>query len=113
MNKISTSRLHRRSDCRQWRASYNCTVCVCSLQSVSAPVCTDSSWRAVCLAVPITLALFGGVGSTVACESALRSAGTLLSQVRAPLPAPDLQGPFCRRFEPRYRRPGLTEGLKA
>ncbi|GFN86085.1 retrovirus-related pol polyprotein from type-1 retrotransposable element r2 [Plakobranchus ocellatus] len=30
----------------------------------------------------------GGVGSTVACESALRSAGTLLSRVRAPLPAP-------------------------
>ncbi|GFN79341.1 hypothetical protein PoB_000584700 [Plakobranchus ocellatus] len=29
-----------------------------------------------------------GVGSTVACESALRSAGTLLSRVRAPLPAP-------------------------
>ncbi|GFO11135.1 proton-coupled folate transporter-like [Plakobranchus ocellatus] len=37
-----------------------------------------------------------GVGSTVACESALRSAGTL-----------------CRGFEPRYRRPALTEGLKA
>ncbi|GFO23386.1 LOW QUALITY PROTEIN: hypothetical protein PoB_004989100 [Plakobranchus ocellatus] len=34
-----------------------------------------------------------GVGSTVACESALRSAGTLLSRVRAPL--------------------RLTEGLKA
>ncbi|GFN98014.1 hypothetical protein PoB_002452000 [Plakobranchus ocellatus] len=40
--------------------------------------------------------LLWGVGSTVACESALRSAGTLLSRVRA-----------------RYRRPGLTEGLKA
>ncbi|GFO15458.1 hypothetical protein PoB_004196300 [Plakobranchus ocellatus] len=38
--------------------------------------------------------LGGGDGSTVACESAL-------------------QGPFCRGFEPRYRRPGLTEGLKA
>ncbi|GFN89398.1 hypothetical protein PoB_001590400 [Plakobranchus ocellatus] len=37
---------------------------------------------------------FGGVGGTVARESAL-------------------QGPFCRGFEPRYRRPGLTEGLKA
>ncbi|GFO00795.1 hypothetical protein PoB_002730000 [Plakobranchus ocellatus] len=24
-----------------------------------------------------------------------------------------LQGPFCRGFEPRHRRPGLTEGLKA
>ncbi|GFN95771.1 hypothetical protein PoB_002227700 [Plakobranchus ocellatus] len=24
-----------------------------------------------------------------------------------------LQGLFCRGFEPRYRRPGLTEGLKA
>ncbi|GFO06824.1 hypothetical protein PoB_003332900 [Plakobranchus ocellatus] len=32
--------------------------------------------------------LQGGVGNTVACESALRSAGTLLSRVRAPLPAP-------------------------
>ncbi|GFO05578.1 trafficking kinesin-binding protein 1 [Plakobranchus ocellatus] len=40
--------------------------------------------------------LLGGVGSTVACESAL-----------------SLQGPFCRGFEPRYRRPDLTEGLKA
>ncbi|GFN74984.1 hypothetical protein PoB_000149000 [Plakobranchus ocellatus] len=30
----------------------------------------------------------GGVSSTVACESALRSAGTHLSRVRAPLPAP-------------------------
>ncbi|GFO32559.1 hypothetical protein PoB_005906400 [Plakobranchus ocellatus] len=37
-----------------------------------------------------------GVGGTVASESALRSAGTLLSRVRAP-----------------PRRPGLTEGLKA
>ncbi|GFO35805.1 hypothetical protein PoB_006231000 [Plakobranchus ocellatus] len=24
----------------------------------------------------------------------------------------DLQGPFCRGFEPRHRRPGLTEGPK-
>ncbi|GFO45014.1 acetylcholine receptor subunit alpha [Plakobranchus ocellatus] len=31
---------------------------------------------------------FGGVGGTVASESALRSAGTLLSRVRAPPPAP-------------------------
>ncbi|GFO14956.1 hypothetical protein PoB_004146100 [Plakobranchus ocellatus] len=30
----------------------------------------------------------GGVGGTVASESALRSAGTLLSRVRAPPPAP-------------------------
>ncbi|GFO50290.1 hypothetical protein PoB_007679500 [Plakobranchus ocellatus] len=30
----------------------------------------------------------GGVGGTVASESALRSAGTFLSRVRAPLPAP-------------------------
>ncbi|GFO38937.1 hypothetical protein PoB_006544200 [Plakobranchus ocellatus] len=28
-------------------------------------------------------------------------------------PPRDLQGPFCRGFEPRYRRPSLTEGLKA
>ncbi|GFO25237.1 hypothetical protein PoB_005174200 [Plakobranchus ocellatus] len=44
----------------------------------------------------------GGVGSTVACESALRSAVTLLSRVRAPLPAPwpdggpeNLRSPCC------------------
>ncbi|GFO32415.1 hypothetical protein PoB_005892000 [Plakobranchus ocellatus] len=38
----------------------------------------------------------GGVGGTVATN-----------------PPRDLQGPFCRGFEPRHRRPGLTEGLKA
>ncbi|GFO12208.1 hypothetical protein PoB_003871300 [Plakobranchus ocellatus] len=42
------------------------------------------------------LCLCRGVGGTVACESALRSAGTLLSRVLA-----------------WSRRPGLTEGLKA
>ncbi|GFO30386.1 hypothetical protein PoB_005689100 [Plakobranchus ocellatus] len=43
-----------------------------------------------------------GVGSTVACESALRYAGTLLSWVRAPLPVPwpgggpeSLRSPCC------------------
>ncbi|GFO11887.1 hypothetical protein PoB_003839200 [Plakobranchus ocellatus] len=39
---------------------------------------------------------FRGVGGTVGSESALRSAGTLLS-----------------RFKPRHRRPGLTDGLEA
>ncbi|GFO25924.1 hypothetical protein PoB_005242900 [Plakobranchus ocellatus] len=46
--------------------------------------------------------IYGGVGSTVACESALRSAGILLSRVRAPLPAPwpdggpeSLRSPCC------------------
>ncbi|GFN79578.1 hypothetical protein PoB_000608400 [Plakobranchus ocellatus] len=46
--------------------------------------------------------LFGGVGGTVACESALRSAGTLLSRVRAPPSAPrpvggpkSLKSPCC------------------
>ncbi|GFN91784.1 hypothetical protein PoB_001829000 [Plakobranchus ocellatus] len=34
----------------------------------------------------------GGVGGTVACESALRSAGTLLSRVRAPPSAPRPDG---------------------
>ncbi|GFN81400.1 hypothetical protein PoB_000790600 [Plakobranchus ocellatus] len=34
--------------------------------------------------------LTGGVGGTMASDSALRS---------------DLQGPFCRGFEPRHRRP--------
>ncbi|GFN77344.1 hypothetical protein PoB_000385000 [Plakobranchus ocellatus] len=44
----------------------------------------------------------GGVGGTVASESALRSAGTLLSRVRAPPPAPcpdggpeSLRSPCC------------------
>ncbi|GFN89561.1 hypothetical protein PoB_001606700 [Plakobranchus ocellatus] len=42
--------------------------------------------------------LQGGVGSTVACESALRSAGILLSRVRAPpsAPRPD-EGPKSLR----------------
>ncbi|GFN89144.1 E3 ubiquitin-protein ligase trip12 [Plakobranchus ocellatus] len=51
--------------------------------------------------VPITF-VCGGVGGTVVCESALRSAGTLLSQVRAPpsAPRPDgglksLRSPCC------------------
>ncbi|GFO22575.1 hypothetical protein PoB_004908000 [Plakobranchus ocellatus] len=35
---------------------------------------------------------FGGVRDTVACESALRSAGTLLSRVRAPPSAPRPDG---------------------
>ncbi|GFN93007.1 hypothetical protein PoB_001951300 [Plakobranchus ocellatus] len=34
----------------------------------------------------------GGVGGTVDSESAMKSAGTLLSQVRAPLLAPLLDG---------------------
>ncbi|GFO12227.1 hypothetical protein PoB_003873200 [Plakobranchus ocellatus] len=44
----------------------------------------------------------GGVGGTLASESALRSAGTFLSRVRAPLPAPwpdggpeSLRSPYC------------------
>ncbi|GFO36360.1 hypothetical protein PoB_006286500 [Plakobranchus ocellatus] len=47
-------------------------------------------------------ALSGGVGGTVACESALRSAGTLPSRVRAPPSAPrpdggpqNLRSPCC------------------
>ncbi|GFO39711.1 hypothetical protein PoB_006621600 [Plakobranchus ocellatus] len=36
--------------------------------------------------------LVGGVGGTVACESALRSAGTFLSRVRAPPSAPRPDG---------------------
>ncbi|GFO26214.1 hypothetical protein PoB_005271900 [Plakobranchus ocellatus] len=39
-------------------------------------------------AIPLQSLEGRGVGSTVACESALRSAGTLLSPVRAPPPAP-------------------------
>ncbi|GFO10098.1 hypothetical protein PoB_003660300 [Plakobranchus ocellatus] len=36
--------------------------------------------------------LGGGVGGTVVSESALRSAGTLMSRARAPLPAPWPEG---------------------
>ncbi|GFO04487.1 hypothetical protein PoB_003099200 [Plakobranchus ocellatus] len=50
----------------------------------------------ICIVIMHAHALPGGVGGTVASESALRSAGTLLSRVRAPPPGP-----------------GLTEGLKA
>ncbi|GFN88542.1 hypothetical protein PoB_001504800 [Plakobranchus ocellatus] len=39
-----------------------------------------------------TFSLSGSVGGTVACESALRSAETLLSQVRAPPLASQLDG---------------------
>ncbi|GFO48745.1 hypothetical protein PoB_007525000 [Plakobranchus ocellatus] len=57
------------------------------------PQCTKKLQSRLC---DETLTTCGGVGGTVASESALRS-----------------QGPFCRGFEPRHRRPGLTEGLKA
>ncbi|GFO41820.1 hypothetical protein PoB_006832500 [Plakobranchus ocellatus] len=56
-----------------------------------------SGLRNVCL-----LHFLRGVGGTVASESALRSAGILLSRVRAPLPAPwpdggpgSLRSPCC------------------
>ncbi|GFO29737.1 hypothetical protein PoB_005624200 [Plakobranchus ocellatus] len=45
---------------------------------------------------PSILLLLGSVGGTVVSESAL-----------------NLQGLFCRGFEPRHRYPGLMEGLKA
>ncbi|GFO32478.1 transglutaminase [Plakobranchus ocellatus] len=51
---------------------------------------------------PFALTTIGGVGGTVASESALRSAGTVQSRVRAPTPAPrpdggpqSLRSPFC------------------
>ncbi|GFO01598.1 hypothetical protein PoB_002810300, partial [Plakobranchus ocellatus] len=40
------------------------------------------------ITVNLGLSTHRGVGGTVACESALRSAGTLLSRVRAPPSAP-------------------------
>ncbi|GFN73564.1 hypothetical protein PoB_000007000 [Plakobranchus ocellatus] len=40
----------------------------------------------------------GGDGGTVVNESALRSAGTLLSRVRAPIPAPYLTGGDIQRY---------------
>ncbi|GFO33643.1 hypothetical protein PoB_006014800 [Plakobranchus ocellatus] len=60
--------------------------------------------------------IFSCVGSTVACESALRSAGTLLSRVRAPLPAPwpdggpeSLRSPCCGLVI--YKNPNPTPDL--
>ncbi|GFO42410.1 hypothetical protein PoB_006891500 [Plakobranchus ocellatus] len=54
------------------------------------------------VATPVRASLGGGVSGTVASESALRSAGTLLSRVRAPPPAPwpdggseSLRSPCC------------------
>ncbi|GFO36213.1 hypothetical protein PoB_006271800 [Plakobranchus ocellatus] len=64
--------------CAQFEENTLCPVC--SLHGLAFYPCILILWD---------------VGGTVANESALRSAGTLLS-----------------RFEPRYRRPGLMEGLK-
>ncbi|GFO19016.1 multiple pdz domain protein, partial [Plakobranchus ocellatus] len=73
--------LYRVSDgCNRYRDS-RVLLCMLKQSKISTPCCLE---------------LFGGVGGTVASESALRSAGTFLS-----------------RFEPRHRRPGLTEGPKA
>ncbi|GFO49796.1 hypothetical protein PoB_007630100 [Plakobranchus ocellatus] len=55
-----------------------------------------------CIYIALFSGVRGGVGGTVASESALRSAGTLLSRVRAPPPAPwpdggpeSLRSPCC------------------
>ncbi|GFO25499.1 hypothetical protein PoB_005200400 [Plakobranchus ocellatus] len=50
--------------------------------SISQPLSHKDCWKSP----------GGGVGSTVACEFVLRSAGTLLSRVRAPLPASSPDG---------------------
>ncbi|GFO28583.1 hypothetical protein PoB_005508800, partial [Plakobranchus ocellatus] len=56
----------------------------------------------ITLALSLSTHFIGGVGGTVASESALRSAGTLLSRVRAPPTAPwpdggpeSLRSPCC------------------
>ncbi|GFO01436.1 hypothetical protein PoB_002794100 [Plakobranchus ocellatus] len=46
------------------------------------------SWNALAPASLFESTTNGGVGGTVVSESALRSAGTLLSRIRAPLAAP-------------------------
>ncbi|GFO22663.1 hypothetical protein PoB_004916800 [Plakobranchus ocellatus] len=58
----------------------------------------------------------GGVGGTVASESALRSAGTILSRVRAPPPAPwpdggpeSLRSPCCGLAI--YKKPKTTNAM--
>ncbi|GFO45001.1 hypothetical protein PoB_007150600 [Plakobranchus ocellatus] len=56
---------------------------------------------------------YGGVGGSVVTESALRSAGTLMSRVRAPPPAPwpdggpkSLSSPCCKLAI--YQKPNQT-----
>ncbi|GFO30561.1 hypothetical protein PoB_005706600 [Plakobranchus ocellatus] len=56
--------------------------------------------------------LMGSVGGTVASESALRSAGTILSRVRAPPPAPwpdggpeSLRSPCCGLYKKPKTKP--------
>ncbi|GFO40311.1 hypothetical protein PoB_006681600 [Plakobranchus ocellatus] len=51
-------------------------------------VVIDVAILVVVVMIVVLTTRFGGVGGTVNSESALRSAGTLLLQVRAPLPAP-------------------------
>ncbi|GFO17225.1 hypothetical protein PoB_004373000 [Plakobranchus ocellatus] len=61
----------------------------------------QSSYKNIVALILRTLK-FGGVGGTVASESALRSAGTFLPRIRAPPPAPwpdggseSLRSPCC------------------
>ncbi|GFO14089.1 hypothetical protein PoB_004059400 [Plakobranchus ocellatus] len=65
----------------------------------------------------VILILWGGVGGTLACESALRSLGTLLLRVRAPplAPRPDggpysLRSPCCGLAK--YKNPILEKRRK-
>ncbi|GFN80485.1 hypothetical protein PoB_000699100 [Plakobranchus ocellatus] len=75
---------------------------VAKLQLVAPELTSGMVVKFLSVALELTSGMIRGFGSTVACESALRSAGTLLSRVRAPLPAawPDggpesLRSPYC------------------
>ncbi|GFN86273.1 hypothetical protein PoB_001277900 [Plakobranchus ocellatus] len=60
-----------------------------------------TAWLKKVLLSPAHCTVVWSVGGTVGSESALRSTVTFLSWARAP------------RYEPRYRRLDLSEGLKA
>ncbi|GFO37627.1 hypothetical protein PoB_006413200 [Plakobranchus ocellatus] len=79
--------------------SYLFSVNLIKLLLLPLPIAHDLRFS---IKVIICLPLLRGVGGTVACESALRSAGTLLSRVRAPPSAPrpvggpkSLRSPCC------------------
>ncbi|GFO15892.1 hypothetical protein PoB_004239700 [Plakobranchus ocellatus] len=71
-------------------------------------MCVDASSRLPLHFVPLLATSFHDAFHL----HALFGGGELVAQWLVSPPR-DLQGPFCRGFEPRHRHPGLTEGLKA
>ncbi|GFO30809.1 hypothetical protein PoB_005731400 [Plakobranchus ocellatus] len=67
-------------------AGDNLIVCPSKVKGHVSSSWQDATWEFSCCL------LCEGVGGTVACESILRSAGTLLSRVRAPPSAPRPDG---------------------